>query len=684
MRLLKWLLLVTIGVAQAQIVWILNEPFAGARTKINNNFAWVNSQLSLVLPPVVGQGGKWLTNDGVNVFWATSSSSGNITINGQVCSLGGTCTVADATKIPTSEATTTPAAASIPVSGSDSKIDAGWLPAGTPGPAGPAGPAGPPGPSGVNGAPGVPGYSPDTVLSGGGVAWVANLDFIVSPATYLIENVEYTSILTPLTLSNGGADPRIDVIAADNTGTIVVIAGTPSTPAVKPDVDPSSQVELTWVYIDTGATTPSNVVLSDVYHENVEWTTSKSGAVFTLNSTNNPHTGSLDIEATAAGTNSWCRMQAPLAFDPATRTNLVFWIRSKATWPATRSLQIFFNSSATQKGSIVVLREGAFGFVTSNTAAYQQIVIPISLFAANGLSVNQLQFKVSGTGTNLGFYLDDVTLQGGIASAGAPTGMTWKGAWNATATYSVNDVVVYNGETWIALNSSTNSSPGSIATLWSRVVEEMTGDSGSGGKGGLVPPPGVGDATKFLRGDKSWQPAAGVTTASMDVHWITAVCQGGVATAAMGTPLSGAPVAACNSGTNTSFAVLQFSDGATNSAQGHFQLPSTFLIGSGLAASLQWKATATAGNVLWNINTACVAADATTDPAWNTADAATVAPSGSSGGLVYTAVASLHTTGCAAGRVLFFMVSRIGADGADTMVGTADLVSATITFTRSL
>jgi hypothetical protein len=62
----------------------------------------------------------------------------------------------------------------------------------------------------------------------------------------------------------------------------------------------------------------------------------------------------------------------------------------------------------------VTLKEGAFGLQTATTSAYQQIVIPMGLFAVSG-TANQLVVQVAGSGTALGFYLDAITLQTGVA-----------------------------------------------------------------------------------------------------------------------------------------------------------------------------------------------------------------------------------------------------------------------------
>src|SRR6185369_1903044 len=94
--------------------------------------------------------------------------------------------------------------------------------------------------------------------------------------------------------------------------------------------------------------------------------------------------------------------------------NFVFWIRSKAAWASTRSVTLQWFNGSTAKCSPVLLANGNFGFSSSLTSAYQQIVVPTSLFACNGIPVTRLQFTQTGSGAALGFYLDDIILQGGI------------------------------------------------------------------------------------------------------------------------------------------------------------------------------------------------------------------------------------------------------------------------------
>jgi len=82
---------------------------------------------------------------------------------------------------------------------------------------------------------------------------------------------------------------------------------------------------------------------------------------------------------------------------------------------------------------------------------------------------------------------------------------------------------------------------GTVATHASTVDHPvMTGDGGAGGAKGMVPPPGAGDASKFLRGDGTWQPATSdpnaVTSAAVLVDNEIVVGTGGARNVDSGAP----------------------------------------------------------------------------------------------------------------------------------------------------
>lgn len=167
----------------------------------------------------------------------------------------------------------------------------------------------------------------------------------------------------------------------------------------------------------------SHVATYNIYDEGTEWTPTASSHLNAA-STNNPYHLTKDTEATSAVLGNSVSYLDPnsATVNLGTVNNLVFYLQSKAAWPtgasgstAARYLNIYWQNGSTTKGNTVVLRDGQFGFSSSNTTAYQQISIPASLFGINGIPVTKLVFQVSGPSgsSSLGFYLDEVTLQGG-------------------------------------------------------------------------------------------------------------------------------------------------------------------------------------------------------------------------------------------------------------------------------
>ncbi len=360
-----------------------------------------------------------------------------------------------------------------------------WTAVSTTGPAGPAGPVGPAGPNGSDGAPGVPGYSPNSIISGGQVAWTGGLNFTASATVYQIGGTQYTAPQTNLTLTAAdGSHPRIDAIVVNTSSAVAVITGTPATTPAPPAIDPSTQLGLTFVLVPTGGTAPTGTASTLVYDENAgpstEWTCAKSGTPIALASTNNPYHLTKDIEATAAVNGNYAQCAAAAPFSLTTTNYLVLYLRSKATWPSKKSIQIQSYLSTAAVGSIVSISEGSFGFTTANTSSYQQIVIPVTLFGQIA-SMDTLRFTVQGGASSIGFYLDWITLQSGLPSPNAPTAMTFRGAWNATATYAVNDVVISGSVSYVALASSTNVVVSTTAT-WSALSSPLvvkTSDTGT-------------------------------------------------------------------------------------------------------------------------------------------------------------------------------------------------------------
>ncbi len=265
------------------------------------------------------------------------------------------------------------------------------------------------------------------LISGGGVTWTGLLTFTCSAATYAIGGTVYNSPQTNLTLTAADAtNPRIDVIAVDNTGACVKITGTPAGSPAAPSVDPTSQLSLTFVTVAANATTPTlNNIL--VYDENLTPTTEYTctpTANFNCASTNNPFHLTKDIEATAAVATNGVSLVNNTTVNFSTYSTLSFNIRNKANWPNQKSLQICFLNSTTVVGNCVAFKNGVFGFNQTNITGYQQIVIPLSTFALGSTVADRVRFQVVGGGGSIGFYLDWIQIQGSLSGSGSSTSST--------------------------------------------------------------------------------------------------------------------------------------------------------------------------------------------------------------------------------------------------------------------
>jgi hypothetical protein len=318
------------------------------------------------------------------------------------------------------------------------------------------------GTNGADGAPGAPGYSPNTLVSGGGVAWTGELSFTVSAASYVIGGSLYSSPQTALTLAPAHVTwPRFDLIVLNIVGAATVLQGIASSTPEIPDVDPTTQLQLTFIYVPATATVPVDTSATIVYREAAggEWTAAASASAIVVNSINNPLAGTKCVEATAVN-NQYVQFTNAVDFDTSTRNNLVLNIRSKGAWPAARQLSLRWYSGNAGKGSTVSFKDGTFGFVSSNNATYQQIIIPLSLFGVTGVSVDRIRITAAGSGATFGFYLDEISLQGGVnQTSSGSAAMTWRGVWNSSVAYVKNDVVQYGNATWVALQATTNVLP---------------------------------------------------------------------------------------------------------------------------------------------------------------------------------------------------------------------------------
>lgn len=265
------------------------------------------------------------------------------------------------------------------------------------------------------------------LVSGGQVTWIEDLDFQVAAGSGYINGVLRAWAAGIVTLDAADpTNPRIDVIYVDDALAKDSITGTASADPSEPVADPVTQLRLALVTVAATATEPT-VTTELLYEENAgspgEWDWTTSGSGWTLNSTNNPRSGTTDIEGTTVAQNAYIQGERGSGtIDPTDFQQLVFFLRFKAAWGANRFLQVTLRNNGVQVGNALRVSNGFFGLDQTNTTTYQAVIIPTLQFAAApGSLIDQVRIQAIGTGgTAIGCYIDDIYFtSGGLVSVGS-------------------------------------------------------------------------------------------------------------------------------------------------------------------------------------------------------------------------------------------------------------------------
>lgn len=256
-------------------------------------------------------------------------------------------------------------------------------------------------------------------LISGSATWLTGLTFAVSDCVFVIDGVLYTSTAGEVTLSAAdGSNPRIDVIAVNKNGTPEVVTGTAAATPAKPEVDADSQVEVTFVTIATGATTPSGVTNTVIYAEDAEWTAAAVDATIDDDDTSDPHAGTKAVKFLVATSGKYITFTASAAVQPAAIDRFVFYIKNTKDNTARSSrLRFAWYNQATRVSNWINLYHGDYGYDGGVQSGYQLIQIPFGNFIPNGTAIDRLRIQV---GASSGAYwsglIDDISYQ-----VGAPT-----------------------------------------------------------------------------------------------------------------------------------------------------------------------------------------------------------------------------------------------------------------------
>lgn len=258
------------------------------------------------------------------------------------------------------------------------------------------------------------------IVSGNAV-WRTGLVFdiigtVYNTLVYYILGTRYEITATSVTLSTADAtNDRIDVIYFDTSGLVGVITGTPAVDPVKPIVDSDTQVELTHISVPANATQPVISGNLKVYDENIEFTGASTNGTVNFANTTAPSVGTKHISCGAFTNNQNINLSDGSLHDSSLYQNLSFKLRLNATFATNTYLGFYFANGTSPVSNQVIVQNNTFGYVRTVTGSYQVVSIPISAFVFTNTQFNRLYIVFHGS-NGTGFYLDAITLQGGITT----------------------------------------------------------------------------------------------------------------------------------------------------------------------------------------------------------------------------------------------------------------------------
>jgi len=167
-----------------------------------------------------------------------------------------------------------------------------------------------------------------TELVSGAILWKEGLTYSSRNISYKILGVAYRALDKEITLDS--SDPtlsRIDLFYVDSFGNLQVAKGTPAVNPASPVLD-STQLEIMSVLINPGATAPTDIDVTTIYDENIEWTTTETHdnhITIAFDSTLTPQTGIKRIKVAIAMPDSV--VSAPLHYiGEKYQGGVIFWL----------------------------------------------------------------------------------------------------------------------------------------------------------------------------------------------------------------------------------------------------------------------------------------------------------------------------------------------------------------------
>ena len=302
-------------------------------------------------------------------------------------------------------------------------------------------------------------YGGNAIINGGVVLRSTTaLIYNVWATSFVINNVYYNiNVSDDVTLNTGDATfDRIDVLAieVDNTskpftGTVVVIEGTPSANPVKPTVDLSNQVEVSFVNVAANQIIDPNAITDTIYDDNTgeptEWNNVLTPTGANLNDGTDPKVGTVAMSFPVYTSTDVLSFKKDSMITFVAEESLIFYINPDIRFPLKSALNFKLINSATLAYWSISLSTANlqnYGFDLDGYGAWQLIQIPLSELVAN--SVSEVEYDT----LELTFFktsalsLDWMVIQGDVAnpSTGALEG------YNESGTQSGRNLLVKIGD----------------------------------------------------------------------------------------------------------------------------------------------------------------------------------------------------------------------------------------------
>ncbi|MGK2864896.1 MAG: beta strand repeat-containing protein [Chitinophagaceae bacterium] len=235
----------------------------------------------------------------------------------------------------------------------------------------------------------------------GGVTPLGGLDYYVWASAYMIDNVFYNDLVGG-TVTIGTPDlidPRIDSFYIENNGvdtpTVGIEPGTPDPNPIKPILDQTTKVEVSFqlVTVGFGGPNPTNTIL--IYDESVgsgsgEWDNASLPVGANLTDATAPfrNTVAINIPSTIGGSSSFMRFNSGTTFpnDDTPGNVLLFALKTTASWTSSTRFKLKLGNGG-NSATINFTRNSIknYGFQHTQTDTWQLVSVPIANYP-NGFS----------------------------------------------------------------------------------------------------------------------------------------------------------------------------------------------------------------------------------------------------------------------------------------------------------